>query len=75
MFIDKMGNVEQNNTNGVPNMMLIDKSGKIVFRGHPEKRKNIDKDIDMLIKGETITGPGTQYPNISTEKGINDLNK
>jgi hypothetical protein len=39
--------------------MLIDRSGKIVFIGHPLERENLEKDIDDLIEGKTLTGKGT----------------
>ena len=44
--------------NGVPHIMLIDKNGMIVFKGHPASRK-IEEDIDKLIAGESLSGKGT----------------
>jgi hypothetical protein len=44
---------------GVPHVMLIDRSGKIVFKGHPAERENLEQDIDDLIEGKTLTGKGT----------------
>lgn len=38
--------------------MLVDTKGKIVFVGHPASR-DLEKDIDALLKGETLTGEGT----------------
>jgi len=43
---------------GVPHVMLVDGNGKIVFKGHPATRKNLEEDIDTLIKGEALTGEG-----------------
>lgn len=44
--------------NGVPHVMLIDQQGKIVFKGHPSTRPDLEKDLDTLRKGEKLTGPG-----------------
>jgi thiol-disulfide isomerase/thioredoxin len=38
---------------GVPQVVLVDKRGKIVFVGHPSSR-NLEKDIDALLKGNEI---------------------
>ena len=43
---------------GVPHVLLVDTNGKIVFVGHPASRE-IEKDIETLLKGEKITGEGT----------------
>lgn len=43
---------------GVPHVFLVDKSGKIVFMGHPSSRK-LEEDIDNLLDGKTLTGEGT----------------
>lgn len=40
--------------------MLIDTHGTIVFKGHPANRSNLEEDFDTLLKGEKITGPGTE---------------
>jgi len=39
--------------------MLVDTHGVIVFKGHPATR-NLEEDIDALLKGEKITGKGTE---------------
>merc|ERR1712224_425678 len=44
---------------GVPNVMLIDTKGKIVFKGHPASRPDLEKDFDDLLAGKEITGEGT----------------
>lgn len=43
---------------GVPHVMLVDKNGMIVFKGHPANRPNLEDDLEKLAKGETITGEG-----------------
>ena len=43
---------------GVPHVMLIDKNGKIAFKGHPANRPDLEKDLDALLKGESLTGEG-----------------
>ena len=43
---------------GVPHVMLIDKTGTIVFKGHPANRPNLEEDLDKLKAGETLTGKG-----------------
>jgi len=43
----------------VPHVLLVDTEGTVVFMGHPASRK-IDEDIRKLLKGEKITGEGTQ---------------
>ena len=35
-------------------MVLVDTNGKIVFKGNPYLRKNLEDDIDKLLKGETL---------------------
>jgi len=42
--------------NGVPHVMLIDKNGTIVFKGHPAGRPNLEDDLDKLRNGEVLTG-------------------
>ena len=44
---------------GVPHVLLVDTHGSIVFMGHPATR-DLEKDIDALLKGETLTGKGTE---------------
>lgn len=46
-------------SSGVPHVLLIDTHGKIVFKGHPANRPNLEQDLDMLLQGEVITGAGT----------------
>lgn len=43
---------------GVPHVMLIDKQGKIAFKGHPANRPDLEADLDALSRGETLTGEG-----------------
>jgi len=44
---------------GIPHVIIIDTNGKIAFKGHPASRKNLEADLDTLLKGESITGEGT----------------
>ena len=39
---------------GVPHVVLVDKTGKIVFKGHPSERKSLEADINALLAGEQI---------------------
>jgi len=43
---------------GVPHVMLVDKEGTIVFKGHPAGRPNLEDDLDKLAKGEKLEGEG-----------------
>jgi len=44
--------------------MIIDKEGKIAFKGHPATRQDLAKDFDQLLKGEEpLTGQGTASAN------------
>lgn len=52
--------------NGVPHVLLIDTQGKIVFVGHPSSR-DLEVDINTLLKGEDITGAGTSSQLVSDE--------
>jgi len=45
---------------GVPHVMLLDTTGKIVYKGHPATRPDLEADFDTLLKGEAITGAGTE---------------
>jgi len=53
---------EEFGVRGIPHVALIDTHGKIVFKGHPNSRPDLEKDIDTLLAGETISGKGTQAP-------------
>ncbi len=43
---------------GVPDVLLVDTKVKIDFVGHPAARQ-LEQDIDTLLKGKTLTGEGT----------------
>jgi len=43
---------------GVPHVMLIDKTGKIVFKGHPANRPDLKGDMEKLANGEMPEGLG-----------------
>jgi copper chaperone CopZ len=63
--------------NGVPHVLLVDTTGKIVFVGHPASR-NIEEDINTLLRGENLTGEGTQSNSNEenkTEDGNSDERK
>ena len=38
--------------------MLIDKQGKIAFKGHPANREDLEADFDALLNGESLAGEG-----------------
>ena len=40
---------------GVPTVVLVDKEGVIVFKGHPTER-NLEKDIDDLLEEKALKG-------------------
>jgi len=41
---------------GVPHVLIVDKSGKIVFKGHPAGRKDLAADFDALLEGKELEG-------------------
>jgi hypothetical protein len=41
---------------GVPHVMIIDKQGKIAYKGHPASRPNLEEDFDNLKKDIPLTG-------------------
>jgi len=47
---------------GVPHVLIVDKSGKIVFKGHPANRKDLVKDFDDLLAGKTLEGLDDSKP-------------
>jgi hypothetical protein len=53
---------------GVPHVMLVDKQGVIVFKGHPASRPNLEQDIDDLIAGKSLTGAGVWSGELGEEK-------
>lgn len=54
--------------------MLVDTKGKIVFKGHPANRQDLEADFDALLKGETLTGEGCA-PKEAAEGDGGDGNK
>ena len=40
--------------------MLLDTTGKIVFKGHPAGRPDLEADFDKLLKGEAIEVEGAE---------------
>ena len=43
---------------GVPHVMLIDKTGKIVFKGHPSGRPDLENDMNDLANGKELSKAG-----------------
>ena len=43
---------------GVPHVLLVDKEGTIVFRGHPAKRPDLVADFNTLLEGGKLSGVG-----------------
>jgi hypothetical protein len=69
---------------GVPHVMLIDKEGYIIFKGHPANRPNLEADLDALARGEKLTGEGIVEPiqetteasasaNVKPEEGFKEI--
>jgi len=56
------------NIEGVPHVMLIDKNGTIVFKGHPSTRVNLEDDIYKLMNDQFLSGPGTTKEKTDEEK-------
>jgi len=54
---------------GVPHVMLLDKNGKIVFKGHPASRKNLEQDMNDLMNDKEITGEGTAPADKNEDEG------
>ena len=48
-------------------IVLVDKSGKICFIGHPRQRQNLEGDIDNLISGKELNSEGTAQPEVKRE--------
>ena len=47
---------EQYNVESIPHLMIIDKNGKIAFKGHPHVRLNLEIDIDALLSDKELDG-------------------
>merc|ERR1711976_383193 len=41
---------------GVPHVIMLDKEGTIVFKGHPANRKDLVKDFNDLLEGKPLQG-------------------
>jgi len=52
---------------GVPHVILLDTKGRMVYKGHPATRKDLEADFDTLLKGEPITGDGAWVDGASAE--------
>lgn len=55
---DKSDCSEVYGVSGVPHVLLLDTKGRIVYKGHPATRKDLEADFDTLLKGEALTGEG-----------------
>ena len=53
---------------GVPHVVLVDTHGKIAFIGHPATR-DLEKDINELLEGKSLTGEGTTVKGGAAEDG------
>jgi len=50
---------------------LVDTNGKIVFKGHPASRKNLEEDFDKLLKGEPLEGIKSEQDDEDEEASMN----
>jgi len=48
---------------GVPHVMLVDTEGKIVFKGHPAQRQNLEQDMKDLAEGKKLSGTEEESAN------------
>jgi len=53
---DKSNASEVYGIKGVPHVLLVDKQGTIVFKGHPAERPDLASDLTALSKGEVPEG-------------------
>ncbi len=54
--------------------MVIDKTGKIAFKGYPVLR-NLDDDLELLQKAQPLQGEGTEYPKGNSGGSLSDSSK
>lgn len=52
---------------GVPHVLLVDKKGKIVFKGHPAGRKDLVADFNTLLEDKELDG--VEAPGEKKEEG------
>jgi len=52
---------------GVPHVIILDKEGTIVFKGHPANRKDLVKDFNDLLEGKSLEG--VEKPNEGGAEG------
>lgn len=57
---------------GVPHVLIVDKSGTIVFKGHPAGRPNLEADLTALAKGEVPEGLQVAKPAEGATAGEED---
>ena len=60
--------------NGVPHVLLVDTTGKIVFVGHPASR-DLEADINTLLEGGTLSGEGTGASKAETGNAGKELDE
>ena len=46
--------MSQYEVQGVPHVLLVDKNGTVVFKGHPAARPDLEYDINKLVNGEEL---------------------
>lgn len=51
----------------VPHVIILDKEGTIVFKGHPANRKDLVKDFNDLLEGKSLEG--VEKPNEGGAEG------
>lgn len=63
---------------------MVDTNGKVVFKGHPECRENLEEDFDKLLKGESLEVDESNYDeeeepeecmNVDLATAINEMDK
>jgi len=54
---------------GVPHVLIVDKTGKIVFKGHPANRKDLVKDFNDLLEDKPLEGLDDSKPAAAEGEG------
>jgi len=57
---------------GVPHVLIVDKSGKIVFKGHPANRKDLVADFNALLEGKELDGVEDAKPAAGGDDAADD---
>jgi hypothetical protein len=53
-FVGKSNVLEEWGIKKVPHIVLVDKNGKIAYRGNPGARADVYRDIQALLRGEKL---------------------